>query len=146
MPLGMTVPGLTCRLASLSQNPAMIEIRSPLQAQIVQWHVQAGASVRAGELLLVVEAMKMEHEIRAEHDGVLGELFHADGDLVAEGEVLTTLKLTTQVRPELPAAVQALAASASATVALRADLQRVLDRHATTLDANRAEAVAKRHA
>ena len=124
----------------------MTEIRSPLQAQIVQWYVPTGASVRAGELLLVVEAMKMEHEIRAEHDGVLGELFHADGDLVAEGEVLTTLKLTTQVRSELPAAVQALAASASATVAPRADLQRVLARHAPTLDAHRAEAVAKRHA
>ena len=143
---GGPVSCLTRPVSPLSQNSTMTEIRSPLQAQIVQWHVQAGANVRAGELLLVVEAMKMEHEIRAEHDGVLGELFHADGDLVAEGEVLTTLKLTTQVRPELPAAVQALAASASATVAPRADLQRVLARHAPTLDAHRAEAVAKRHA
>ncbi len=124
----------------------MTEIRSPLQAQIVQWHVQAGANVRAGELLLVVEAMKMEHELRAEHDGVLGELFHADGDLVAEGEVLATLKLITHGPADLPLTLGATAAPVSATAPLRADLQRVLDRHAPTLDANRVEAVAKRHA
>ena len=83
----------------------MTEIRSPLQAQIVQWHVLPGASVHAGDLLLVVEAMKMEHELRAEHDGVVGELFYADGDLVAEGEVLATLKLIMHARPDAPVVV-----------------------------------------
>ncbi len=124
----------------------MTEIRSPLQAQIVQWHVQTGASVRAGDLLLVVEAMKMEHELRAEHDGVIGELFYEDGALVAEGEVLATLKLVAQSRPEVPAPVAALAAPAPDAARPRADLQRVLERHAPTQDAHRAEAVAKRHA
>ncbi len=124
----------------------MTEIRSPLQAQIVQWHVQSGASVRAGDLLLVVEAMKMEHELRAEHDGVLGELFYADGALVAEGEVLATLKLVSHSQADAPAKVHAAAAPVPGIAELRADLQRVRDRHAPTLDANRAEAVAKRHA
>jgi acetyl-CoA carboxylase carboxyltransferase component len=126
----------------------MTEIRSPLQAQIVQWHVQSGASVRAGDLLVVVEAMKMEHELRAEHDGVLGELFYEDGALVAEGEVLATLKLVTHSQPEVPltATAGAVPVPVPSTAALRADLQRVRDRHAPTLDANRPEAVAKRHA
>ena len=124
----------------------MTEIRSPLQAQIVQWHVQSGASVRAGDLLLVVEAMKMEHELRAEHDGVLGELFYADGALVGEGEVLATLKLVTHSPADAAVPVAAVAAAVPGTAALRADLQRVLARHAPTFDANRPEAVAKRHA
>ena len=124
----------------------MTEIRSPLQAQIVQWHVQTGSRVRAGDLLLVLEAMKMEHELRAEHDAVLGKLFYADGALVAEGEVLATLKLITHAAADLPAAVDAVAVPARGTAAPRADLQRVLERHAPTLDANRPEVVAKRHA
>ena len=124
----------------------MTEIRSPLQAQIVQWHVQSGASVRAGDLLLVVEAMKMEHELRAEHDGVLGELFYEDGAVVAEGDVLAMLKLVSHSQPHAAVAVVADAVPVPGVATLRADLQRVRDRHAPTLDAHRAEAVAKRHA
>ncbi len=142
----MPVPCLTCRVPSLSQNPAMIEILSPLQAQIVQWHVQAGANVRAGDLLLVLEAMKMEHELRAEHDGVLRELFFVDGAVVAEGEVLATLERMAQVQTAASATLDSAKAPAADAGALRADLQRVLARHAPTLDAHRAEAVAKRHA
>ena len=124
----------------------MTKILSPLQAQIVQWHVQVGDSVGAGELLLVLEAMKMEHELRAEHDGRLIERFFEDGALVAEGEVLGNLERGTQGPQEAAADATAVARQEGATPALRADLQRVLDRHAPTLDANRAEAVAKRHA
>jgi acetyl-CoA carboxylase carboxyltransferase component len=124
----------------------MTEILSPLQAQIVQWHVQAGDSVRAGDVLLVIEAMKMEHEIRAEHDGLVTELFYEDAALVAEGEVLANLKRVASSRREASAGVSAVTGPGRGAAALRADLQRVLDRHAPTLDANRAEAVAKRHA
>ena len=35
-----------------------------------------------------MEAMKMEHEVRAEHAGCVGELFFANGDVVAEGDSL----------------------------------------------------------
>ena len=136
---------LLCRRL-LSQNPAMIEIRSPLQAQIVAWHVHAGADVKTGDLLLVLEAMKMEHEVRAEHDGRLAEFFLEAGALVAEGEVLATLQRIAPgaLSDSTPASDAIRPAASAATV--RADLQRVLDRHAPTLDANRVEAVSKRHA
>ena len=49
----------------------MTEIHSPLPAQIVEWRVQAGVSVCAGDLLLVLEAMKMAHELRAAQAGRL---------------------------------------------------------------------------
>ena len=140
------VPWLTDRPWPLSQNPAMTEIRSPLQAQIVAWHVHAGADVKAGDLLLVLEAMKMEHEVRAEQVGRLAEIFFEAGDLVAEGELLANLqRVAPGVRLDEASASTAIRPlSSGATV--RADLQRVLDRHAPTLDANRAEAVSKRHA
>jgi hypothetical protein len=47
----------------------MTELRSPLQAHIVQSLVQPGQAVHTGQLLLVLEAMKMEHEICAPADG-----------------------------------------------------------------------------
>ena len=72
----------------------MTPIRSPLQAQIVQWQVAPGDSVQAGALLVILEAMKMEHEVRAEHAGSVGELFFANGDVVNEEGVL--LNLTVQ--------------------------------------------------
>ena len=72
----------------------MTPIRSPLQAQIVQWQAAPGDSVQAGALLVILEAMKMEHEVRAEHAGSVGELFFANGDVVNEEGVL--LNLTVQ--------------------------------------------------
>ncbi|NDP38324.1 MAG: biotin/lipoyl-binding protein [Rhodoferax sp.] len=144
----------------------MTEIRSPLQAQIVQWHVQPGDSVQAGDLLVILEAMKMEHELRAPQAGRVSELFFANGELVAEADLLLNIELLKQTgrglepdlsyktpettRPSLAVRAEAPVprplAGAAGNTAPRPDLQRVLDRQAHTLDANRPEAVAKRHA
>ncbi|MDP3616421.1 MAG: carboxyl transferase domain-containing protein, partial [Rhodoferax sp.] len=121
-------------------------MRSPLQAQIVRWQVSAGASVNAGDLLLILEAMKMEHEVRAEQGGRLVELYFDAGALVAEGELLGSLERVTQSAPETMPAAAPPAAPQPGAASVRADLQRVLERHAPTLDVNRPEAVAKRHA
>jgi acetyl-CoA carboxylase carboxyltransferase component len=122
----------------------MTEIHSPLQAQIVHWQVQPGDSVNPGDLLLVLEAMKMEHEVRAGHGGRVLELFFAKGELVAQGDALLRMDRAAQAPPQghVPQAGQCEECNA----ALRPDLQRVLERHASTLDASRPEAVAKRHA
>ena len=61
----------------------MQDIRSPLQAQVVQWLVTAGESVATGDVLVILEAMKMEHEIRAPHAGRLTELYFQAGEMVA---------------------------------------------------------------
>jgi|GEM_PF-1320849 len=91
----------------------MTEIRSPLQAHIVQWHVRPGDAVNAGDLLVILEAMKMEHEVRAAQAGRVGELFFEVGALVAQGEALLDFERVTPsskgldgkasfpVRPEL---------------------------------------------
>jgi acetyl-CoA carboxylase carboxyltransferase component len=119
----------------------MPELRSPLTAQIVEWRVRPGDTVHAGDLLLVLEAMKMEHEVRATASGVVRELFYAAGEPVNEGDVLAATDAATPAQGTAPpvAARQELGS-------IRPDLQRVIDRHAVTQDAARPDAVAKRHA
>lgn len=119
----------------------MPELRSPLTAQIVEWRVRAGDAVQAGDLLLVLEAMKMEHELRATASGLVRELFYAAGEPVNEGDVLATFDAITQAQ----AAAAPAAAARQVPGGIRADLQRMKDRHALTQDAARPDAVAKRH-
>lgn len=122
----------------------MTELRSPLQAQVVQWLVAPGDEVRAGDLVVILEAMKMEHEVRSPGSGRVRERLFAEGEAVQEREVLLTLEVGTgSVAPPAPAAAAQARASTSGN---RPDLQRVLDRHALTLDAARPDAIAKRHA
>ena len=151
----------------------MQNIRSPLQAQVVQWLVQPGESAAAGDVLVILEAMKMEHEIRAPHAGRLAELYFQAGETVGEGEALAswtqldsapergdagTSALVGALSSALTSAAAApalvgtpqtashAAASTAGQTSPRADLQKLQDRLAFTFDAQRPEAVAKRHA
>ena len=139
-------------MVSLSQNGRMktTPIHSPLQATVVQWLVQPAATFKQGDVLVILEAMKMEHEVRALSDGRVIALNFAVGDLVNEGESLLQTELSTRISRELEAQIGSSSAvdanSAHSGTSIRPDLQRVLDRHAHTLDKNRPEAMAKRHA
>jgi len=125
----------------------MSDIRSPLQAQVVQWLVQPGDAVAQGAVLVILEAMKMEHEVLAPQAGRVVELLADVGDLVADGQLLSKLELLTPVVRALEAETALNPeAPAEQTGALRPDLQRVIDRHQRTLDAARPDAIAKRHA
>ena len=100
--------------------------------------------MQAGDLLVILEAMKMEHEVRATFAGRLGEVFFAAGELVESGALLARIEPlgATAAQPvSVTAEITPLAASG-----LRGDLQRTLDRHVPTQDASRPEAVARRHA
>ena len=50
--------------------------------------VAAGAGVKRGQLLMVLEAMKMEHAIAAPSDGMVEAVHYSAGDLVEEGALL----------------------------------------------------------
>jgi len=122
----------------------MQNIRSPLQAQVVQWLVQPGEPVAAGDVLVILEAMKMEHEIRTPHAGRLAELYFQAGETVNEGELLVTLAPVSEAATS--AAPVQVEPAKQAAAAERTDLQKLQDRLAFTRDAARPEAVAKRHA
>jgi acetyl-CoA/propionyl-CoA/long-chain acyl-CoA carboxylase, biotin carboxylase, biotin carboxyl carrier protein len=66
-------------------------ITSPMQGTVLSVAVTEGASVTAGDLICVVEAMKMENEIVSSGDGVVAQLVVAPGDQVANGQVICML-------------------------------------------------------
>jgi acetyl-CoA carboxylase carboxyltransferase component len=88
--------------------------------------------------VLVLEAMKMEHEIVAQDAGLVQRIEVQPGQTVQEGELLVVLEpaIHTAAEPD-PEPV--------ADAGTRDDLQAVLDRHALTHDEARPEAVGKRH-
>ena len=100
--------------------------------------------------MVILEAMKMEHEIRATSAGRVKDLNFSVGDLVNQNELLLQTELVEYIsrEPEPQTNVNPVLAADAAplTAAIRPDLQRVIDRYAHTLDANRPEAIDKRHA
>ena len=65
-----------------------VSVPSPLQGTIVSVEVREGAAVRAGQLLVVVESMKMEHEVHADVDGVVRRVVVDEGGVINAGEPL----------------------------------------------------------
>ncbi len=63
-------------------------LTSPLPGQVIAVHVSAGEVVEAGASLMVVEAMKMEHIIRAPADGTVSRVNFSVGERVDEGQTL----------------------------------------------------------
>jgi propionyl-CoA carboxylase alpha chain len=67
---------------------------APMPGKVTLLHVRVGDVVRAGETLLVLEAMKMEHPIRAPEDGVVAEVRVAVGEQVENGALLLVVEPT----------------------------------------------------
>lgn len=65
---------------------------APMAGRIIGVLVKAGDSVRAGDALLILEAMKMEQQITAPHDGTVASLLCKEGDQVAAGQELVVLR------------------------------------------------------
>jgi len=66
-------------------------ITSPIPGRVVALKVKAGDRVREGDVLLVIEAMKMENEIRAPRDGRVKEVMVQEGSSVSVGQPLLVL-------------------------------------------------------
>lgn len=76
-------------MAHVGEDSAAVgSLKSPMPGQVVAFKVAVGDSVKQGEPLAVIEAMKIEHTITAPTDGVVAELLFAAGDLVADGDEL----------------------------------------------------------
>ena len=69
-------------------------LTAPMNGSIVRVLVEAGQQVEAGTALVVLEAMKMEHSIRAPHAGTVKALYCREGEMVSEGAVLVELDET----------------------------------------------------
>ena len=65
---------------------------APMPGKVIDLKVKKGNKVKAGDTLLVLEAMKMEHSIKASEDGVVSELLVASNDQVENGALLMVVK------------------------------------------------------
>jgi len=68
------------------------EIRAPMPGKIVKLLVGEGAEVRANQGLLVVEAMKMQNEVKSPKGGTVRKLAVKEGDAVGSGDLLATVE------------------------------------------------------
>ena len=66
-------------------------LTAPMPGAVLATEVNSGDKVSKGDLLLILEAMKMEHRITAPMDGIISELHVATGDQVENGQLLVTL-------------------------------------------------------
>ena len=67
------------------------EGRSPMPGMVVRCEVQEGTKVKPGDGLLILEAMKMENEIRANTGGVIKRMLVKERQVVEKGELLLTI-------------------------------------------------------
>lgn len=67
------------------------EMNAPMPGSIFKVNVKVGDEVKKGDTLLIMEAMKMEHAIKASHDGTVLKLFFNEGQLVEAGAQLVEL-------------------------------------------------------
>jgi 3-methylcrotonyl-CoA carboxylase alpha subunit len=68
------------------------DLVAPMPGRVRKLLVSPGERVARGDVLVVLEAMKMEHAIRAPHEGVVSRVAHGEGDLVEAGTALVELE------------------------------------------------------
>lgn len=70
----------------------MSEIKSPMTGNIWKIKVKPGDEVDFGDEIIIIESMKMEIPLESDAAGIVSEVLVAEGDAVAEGDVVITLK------------------------------------------------------
>ncbi len=105
----------------------MIRIVSPLLGTVVSVRVSVGDTVAAGEELCVIESMKMEHAVCAEHDLVVRSVAVAAGDKVENGQLLVDADAADSGRDSAKQADVTSARDASRLAALRERKQKLTD-------------------
>ena len=120
-------------------SPAELSVKAPFAGVVVALPREPTTAVGADTPVVILEAMKMEHEVLAEADGTVGELAVAIGEAVEEGQLLLT------INPGQGASLAREPDMEEASGGERADLLAVRERHEIGLDAARPEAVARRH-
>ncbi len=91
-PVQQAVPARPSAPAAPAAAPgAGAQIKSPLPGTITTINVNVGDTVKTGDTVLILEAMKMQNNIEAECDGTITSILVKQGDSVMEGAVLLTI-------------------------------------------------------
>jgi acetyl-CoA carboxylase carboxyltransferase component len=119
-----------------------VAVSAELQGTIVGVFVAVGSSVRTGDVLALVESMKMHHEIVSPVDGVIESLTIEQGTMVASGQELA--RIAEGVASGAVGVAPAGTARTGPIGLERDDLSEVIERHAVGLDERRPHAVERR--
>ena len=76
---------------SITVNGTAYNVTVPMPGNILDVKAAVGASVKAGDVLCILEAMKMENEIVAPQDGTVASVNCRKGDVVNVGDLLVSL-------------------------------------------------------
>ena len=80
------------RFRSIGQEVKDGGLVAPMPGKVIDLKVKVGSKIKKGDTLVILEAMKMEHTIKAIEDGVVDELFISDSDQVENGALLMVIK------------------------------------------------------
>ena len=84
-------PAAAPKAAAPAAAAGAVSVKAPMPGNILDVKVAAGASVKAGDVLVILEAMKMENEIVAPQDGTVASVNVHKGDTVNSGDVLVSM-------------------------------------------------------
>jgi biotin carboxyl carrier protein len=91
----VSVNGTTIRTQEVEEGAQVEEdlgsLEAPMPGTVLKVNVAVGDEVKAGQTLLVLEAMKMEHEIKSPTDGVVTEIAAVEGAMVNPGKKLVSV-------------------------------------------------------
>ena len=90
-PVPAPAPAAPAPAAPALSSAGSVRLESPMPGKILGVKSAAGSSVKKGDVLLILEAMKMENDIVAPEDGVVASINVAVGDAVEAGQLLATL-------------------------------------------------------
>ncbi len=92
MPYGDIMLELKPRFRMPGTETAIGGLVAPMPGKVIDLKVKKGKKVKAGDTLVILEAMKMEHSIKASEDGTVSELFISINDQVENGALLMVVK------------------------------------------------------
>ena len=139
LPGGTSEAAPSTTVTAAPPEPGAVPVAAPLRGSVVALEVKVGDTVRTGQSLMVLEAMKMQHPALAPRAGVVLRIDAALGDTVDDGAALVWLAPAGEVG-------SAEVEEALDLALIRPDLQAFRDRLALTADAARPDAIGKRHA
>jgi acetyl-CoA carboxylase carboxyltransferase component/biotin carboxyl carrier protein len=132
-------PNVPAQVAAAELDAGLVPIGAPMQGTVLSIDVAPGDTVHRGQQVAIMDAMKMEHVIEAPAAGTVREVLVSPGETVLDGHRLIVIEAGDGGQD----AAQAIAEMD--LDAIRPDLAEAIARHAYGLDANRPDAVARRH-
>jgi biotin carboxyl carrier protein len=90
-PVAAAKPAAPVKAAAPAGSEGEVKVSAPMPGTVVRIEVSAGDSVKAGQDLVFIEAMKMETPVKAAKDGTIATVNVSKGEAVETGKVLVTM-------------------------------------------------------